>query len=89
MATGAAAQEPSTICIAAAHRIMPILIQEAQGTRHEAQIAGSIADRGGQDKAAADLAATLKEDACAMLVVAPDSTLRAFAISMLPERAGK
>jgi hypothetical protein len=83
------ASQPSDICIAAAQRVMPFLIEEAKGTRHQAQIETAIRKAGSKDKAAVGVAAGLKPDQCAFLIVAPDSTIRALAISMLPERSGK
>ncbi|WP_430262075.1 hypothetical protein [Neorhizobium sp. DAR64862/K0K3] len=79
---------PSTACLAAAHRYLGFLIQEAKGTRHEAQIQRSTTEAGGLDKKATELAQTLPETQCAFLFSAPDSTLRALAISNLPERSG-
>lgn len=79
---------PSTACLAAAHRYLGFLIQEARGTRHEAQIQQSTTEAGGLDKKAAQIAKTLPETQCAFLFSAPDSTLRALAISNLPERSG-
>ncbi|MDI7923427.1 hypothetical protein [Ferirhizobium litorale] len=80
---------PSQECVAAAHRVMGFLIEEANGTRHEEQIANKIEEAGSADKAAVDLAATLVPGQCVFIITAPDSTVRALAISMLPERQGQ
>lgn len=79
----------STTCVAAAHRMVGFLVEEAKGTRHEAQINGAIAKAGGRDKRVVEVAGGLSEAQCAFLLAAPDSTVKALAISMLPERAGK
>lgn len=80
---------PSEACVAASHRFTAFLIEEAKGTRHEAQINASIANAGGLDKLVVKAAAAMEEEKCAFLLAAPDSTVRALAISALPERAGK
>ncbi|MGO7921989.1 hypothetical protein ACC755_22815 [Rhizobium ruizarguesonis] len=41
------------------------------------------------DKSIAAMAATMDEKKCAFLLTAPDSSLRALAITSLPERNGK
>jgi hypothetical protein len=84
-----AAAQPSDICMAAAHRVSVFLIEEAKGTRHEKQIQESIQAAGNLDSLVAQIAAVLQEDQCAFLLTAPDSTVRAMAISMLPERSGR
>jgi len=84
----AAAAETSATCTTAASRTAAFLIEEAKGTRHEAQIAGAIAAKG-YGSIIETIAAGLTEDQCALLFAAPDSTLRAMAITMLPERMGK
>ncbi|KFB10367.1 hypothetical protein [Nitratireductor basaltis] len=75
-------------CRAAAHRVFPVLVEEAKGTRHEAQIAASIAENG-EGATIAGIAATLTDEQCGFLLTADDSTIRAIAISMLPERNGE
>lgn len=84
-----AAAGPSEACVAASHRFMTFLIEEAKGTRHEAQINESIAKAGGFDKMAMKAAEEMGEEKCAFILAAPDSTVRALAVSALPERAGK
>lgn len=64
------------------------IVEEAAGTRHEAQIAASIEAKGGIDAAVVEMAGNLDAGQCAFLVVAPDSTVRALAIATLPERQG-
>lgn len=83
------ASEPLTICLTAARRMMMFIAEEARGTRHEAQIRSSTERVGGLEKAVVALAATLDLNQCTFIVAAPDSTLRALAISSLPERNGK
>ncbi|RVK76002.1 hypothetical protein CN157_16035 [Sinorhizobium meliloti] len=84
-----AASGPSPTCIAAAHRFTSFLIEEAKGTRHEAQIGASTEAAGGLDKKVQEIAASMSEDRCAFIIAAPDSTVRALAIAALPERNGK
>jgi hypothetical protein len=79
----------SAPCLAATYRMMGFLIEEAKGTRHEAQIADAIAKAGGKDKRAAEMSGSLSEEQYAFILGAPDSAVRALAISMLPERSGK
>lgn len=85
VATPAAADQS---CLVAAHRVLGFLRDEAKGTRHEAQIANSIKAKG-EGSVVAGIAAGLTSDQCALLILAPDSTVRALAISMLPERNGQ
>jgi hypothetical protein len=85
---GPARGEPSTDCVAASARLLAFVIAEAKGTRHEAQIAQSIAAKGEASVRAA-FAKTIAPDQCAFLLIAPDSTLRAIAIASLPERNGQ
>lgn len=80
---------PSPTCIAAAHRFTSFLIEEAKGTRHEAQIEASTQAAGGLDKKVQEIAASMSEDRCAFILAAPDSTVRALAAAALPERNGK
>lgn len=89
IATMLASAQPSTTCVAAAHRMMGFVLEEAKGTRHEGQIQKSIDDAGGIDKKLATVAAGMSSAQCAFLLAAPDSSVRALAISTLPERSGK
>lgn len=75
-------------CTASAHRVLAFMKEEAKGTRHEAQIQSSI-EQHGEGPLVAQVASTLSVDECSFLLVAPDSTIRAMAISMLPERNGE
>lgn len=75
-------------CTAAVHRLLGFLKEEAVGTRHEAQIKESI-EQNGEGTLVSELASEMTEDQCAMILIAPDSTVRALAISMLPERSEK
>ena len=81
--------EPSAICLAASHRVMAFVDEAARGTRHEKQINQRREIAGGQAKMIRHLASTLDEDKCAYLMTAPDSAMRALALSMLPERNGE
>ncbi|MGO7148971.1 hypothetical protein ACCS52_26405 [Rhizobium ruizarguesonis] len=65
------------------------MVAEAKGTRHEAQIRQAAEKAGGMDKSIAGMAATMDANKCAFLLTAPDSSLRALAITSLPERNGK
>ena len=80
--------QASPTCVAAASRMTEFIILEAKGTRHEQQISEAIRKKGGKDKAVAALASGMDEDKCAFILAAPDSTIRALAISTLPERTG-
>ena len=82
------ASSPSPSCLTAARRMTEFMIQEAKGTRHESQIAEQIDKAGGLDNAVVQIAGTMEEDACAFLIAAPDSAVRAMAIANLPERSG-
>jgi hypothetical protein len=62
--------------------------EEARGTRHEAQIAATVAAKG-EGALVSQFAATIPDDQCAYLLTAPDNVLRAMAIASLPERNGK
>jgi hypothetical protein len=84
-----ASSTPSTECLAAARRFTEILVAEAKGTRHETQIRQAAEKAGGMDKSIAAMAAAMDEKKCAFLLTAPDSSLRALAITSLPERNGK
>lgn len=75
-------------CTAAAHRVLGFLKEEAKGTRHEAQISETISAKG-EGPLIAQVASSLSSDQCTFLLIAPDSTVRALAISMLPERNGE
>lgn len=87
-APAVAAAEPSSACLAAAHRMVAFVTEEAKGTRHEAQIAATVAAKG-EGALVSQFAETIPPDQCAYLLVAPDSVLRAMAIASLPERNGK
>ena len=76
------------VCDAAANRLMGFTIEEARGTRHERQIADSIAQKG-RGAVVAAMAAGLTGDQCAYIMAAPDSAVRAMAIASLPERNGR
>ncbi|KQS90320.1 hypothetical protein ASG50_07650 [Rhizobium sp. Leaf386] len=89
LATLLASAEPSASCVAAAHRMTAFLIEEAKGTRHERQIEVAITKAGGYDRRVREIAATMTEDRCAILLAMPDSSVRALAIATLPERNGK
>lgn len=80
---------PSEACIAAAHRLSGFLVEEAKGTRHEAQIRAAAEKAGGMDKRVVEIAQGMGEAECAFLLTAPDSAVRALAISALPERNGQ
>lgn len=80
---------PSVECLAAARRMSAFMLQEAKGTRHEQQILRSYEKAGGVDKAIAAMAAKMKPDACNFIMLAHDSTIRALAVGMLPERNGE
>lgn len=84
-----AAAGPSEACLAASHRFVTFIIEEAKGTRHQAQIEATMKTAGGFDEMVATSAAAMKDEHCAFLLAAPDSTVRALAISALPERAGQ
>lgn len=75
-------------CTAAAHRVLAFVLEEAKGTRHEAQIAETIRTKG-EGKAVSEIAALIEGNQCDFLLIAPDSTVRALAITMLPERNGQ
>lgn len=81
------APRSSSPCDVGVARLYGFLIEEAKGTRHEAQIESSI-EADGMGSAISAIAATMTDDQCAYLMVAPDSALRAMAITMLPERMG-
>lgn len=83
------AGEPSVVCMAAVRRLVKVMEVEAKGTRHEAQIAEANQRSGGRDATVRELAATLSEDQCDKLAIAPDAIVREMAIGMLPERQGK
>ena len=82
-------EDPSIVCLTAARRFMSFYIEEAKGTRHEAQIAGAIKKAGSLDKKMVEVASEMTEDKCALMMAMPDSSLRALAVSSLPERNGK
>jgi hypothetical protein len=84
-----ASTSPSPTCLAAAHRFTTFLIEEAKGTRHESQMRVAMETAGGRDQKVREIAATMPEDRCAFILSLPDSTVRALAISTLPERNGK
>jgi len=68
--------------------VLGFLKEEARGTRHEQQIRESIEAKG-EGPMIAQVASSLSSDQCTFLLIAPDSTVRALAISMLPERNGE
>lgn len=76
-------------CVAAARRITAFLIEEAKGTRHEAEIQSTIEQHGSSENAIVELAKTFDPDECAFVLAASDSTIRTLAISMLPDRNGQ
>lgn len=84
--TSAAAQEDNALCLAAAHRFQDHYEREAEGTRHEAQIAAAYERYGSKGAAIREVAKTFSDDECALILAAPDSTVRAMAIAGLPER---
>lgn len=88
MALLLAAASPSTACIAAAERMLVFMVQEAVGTRHEAQFKGSMGTPEARAAKLREIAGNLNDDQCAFLLAAPDSTIRALAVSALPERGG-
>lgn len=84
-----AASTPSTECLAAARRFTEFLAAEAKGTRHEQQIRQATEKAGGKSRTIAEIAAILEPAMCNFLLTAPDSSLRALAITSLPERNGE
>lgn len=82
------ASSPDPLCVAAAQRMTAFMIEEAEGTRHQAQIEESIDKAGGIDALAVQIAGTMKPESCAFLISAPDSAVRSLAISALPQRLG-
>lgn len=76
----AAHAQTNQACLAAAHRILFFMLEEAE------QVAKSIESKGSHNAAALEIAKTLDDQSCTFLVRAPGNAVRDVAIQALPPK---